>query len=453
MHPISTSPATRDRRFDRRRLFKAAAAGMLLAPGSAAMGAAASADLSSSERKTDMTSSGGFSQTRLARMRQVMRGHVERGDLPGFVWAVHRNGETVVETAGSLAVGGSAAMQRDTIFRIASLTKPVTAVAAMILVEEGRIRLDDPVDPWLPELADRKVLRSLESPLDDTVPAVRAITLRDLLTLRFGLGAIMVWPSRHPIQKAMEERAVAPGWALFDRSPDEYMKRLGELPLVHQPGEDWLYDTGLNVAGVLVERVSGRRLSAFMRERIFAPLGMEDTGFFVPPEKIGRLATFFRQDRATGRFELADSAAGGRFAEPPAFEAGNGGLVSTVDDYLAFCRMMLGGGKLSSERVLARPTVELMTMDHLTDRQKADNAVFFGGSNGWGLGLAVATRRDQIWQNPGRFGWTGGYGTSAYTDPREGLIGVLMTQRMMDSPVAPRHFDDFWTGAYQAIDD
>ena len=299
------------------------------------------------------------------------------------------------------------------------------------------------------------MLKSLGSPLDDTVPASRAITLRDLLTLRFGLGAIMVWPSVYPIQKAMEERGVAPSWKLFDKSPDNYMKHLGELPLVHQPGEAWLYDTGLNVAGVLVERASGQKFSAFLQERIFGPLGMKDTGFFVPPEKIDRLAYYYMRDQAAGKFSLVNSAEGGLFAQPPAFKSGSGGLASTADDYLAFCGMMLGGGRLGDTRILSRPTVALMTMDHLTEAQKTGgNAdIFFNGNTGWGLGMAVATRRDQPWLTPGRFGWDGGYGTSGYTDPQEGLIGVLLTQLMMDSPVAPRHFTDFWTGAYQAIDD
>lgn len=446
-------------RLDRRSLFKSAAAAALLVPGATSSAAetigptpVAAGQPEMPTRRTTMTT-GGFSQDRLARMKRVMDSHVERGDLPGFVWALHRHGETIVEAGGALEIGGQAQMRRDSIFRIASLTKPVTAAAAMILVEECRIRLDDPVDQWLPELADRKVLKSLESPLDDTVPASRAITLRDLLTMRLGLGAIMVWPSRYPIQKAMEERGVAPSWKIFDGTPDDYLKRLGELPLVHQPGEGWLYDSGTNVAGILIERITGQELSGFMQERIFGPLGMKDTGFFVAPGKIDRLATFYLRDPSSGKFDQVDPAKGGLYAKAPAFESGSGGLVSTVDDYLAFCRMMLGGGKLGSERVLSRPTVELMTMDHLTQRQKADNAIFFAGNTGWGLGVSVATQRDQIWQTPGRFGWTGGYGTTAYTDPEEGLVGVLMTQRMMDSPTAPRHFDDFWTGAYQAIDD
>jgi CubicO group peptidase (beta-lactamase class C family) len=183
---------------------------------------------------------GGLSSARLGRMHQVMADHVERGYVPGLVTLIDRRGEVHVDAIGALAFGGSAPMRRDTIFRLASLTKPITAAAAMILVEECRLRLDDPVDEWLPELAEREVLRSIDSPLDDTVPAHRPITLRDLLTFRLGLGAVMTFPERHAIQKAMAEAGVAPGPFLPTHAPDELMKRYGGLPLVHQPGERWL---------------------------------------------------------------------------------------------------------------------------------------------------------------------------------------------------------------------
>lgn len=397
-------------------------------------------------------STGNFATDRLERMRKVMAGHVERGDVPGLVWAVSRGGETHVQAAGTLALNGSAPMRRDSIFRIASLTKPVTAAAAMILVEESWLRLDDPVDKWLPELADRKVLKTVDAQLTDTVPANRPVTLRDLLTLRFGVGAIMVYPFAYPVQHAMAEAGIAPSADLFRGSPDAFMKAVGSLPLAHQPGEGWLYHTGLDVAGVLVARAAGQPLSAFMQERIFAPLGMKDTGFHVPAEKVDRLATAYSRNFQTGKLGVYDEAKGGLFAKPAIFESGGGGLVSTADDYLAFQRMLLGKGKLGSERILSRASVELMTTDQLTDEQKASAPMFFNGNSGWGLGMSVALKRDNLWMTPGRFGWDGGYGTSAYADPREGLAGVLLTQRLMDSPQAPKHYVDFWTSAYQAIE-
>jgi CubicO group peptidase (beta-lactamase class C family) len=391
-----------------------------------------------------------FAPEGLVRLDETMAAHVGSGEVAGLVALLHRRGETHVLTAGERSLGGPA-MTRDTIFRIASLTKPVTAAAAMMLVEDGILGLDNPVDPILPELADRRVLRSIDAPLEDTVPAARPITLRDLLSQRFGLGAIMVWPSEHPIQFAMEERGVAPGPLLFEGTPEEYLRRLGELPLVHQPGDGWLYDTGMTVAGILVARAAGKSLGEVLKERIFDPLGMADTGFFVPPEKIGRLATFYRKDHEAGRLVVFDEAEGGRFSTAPRFEAGNGGLVSTVDDYLAFYRMMLAGGVHDGRRLMSEASVAEMRRDHLTAKQRASAELFLEGEKGWGLGMAVALRETAMGQPPGTFGWNGGYGLDGYTDPENDLIGLLFTQRMMDSPEPPPHFGDFWRAAFGAI--
>jgi CubicO group peptidase (beta-lactamase class C family) len=398
---------------------------------------------------------GGLSKTRLARMHDVMSDHVARGQVPGLVALISRRGETHVDAIGMKAVGGREPMQRDTIFRIASMSKPVTAAAAMILVEEAKLRLDDPVDRWLPELADRKVLRSIDSALDDTVPAKRPITLRDLLTFRLGYGAVMVFPAKYPIQKAMTEASVAPGPMLAAITADELMKRFGSLPLLHQPGEKWMYHSGSDILGVLIARVSGQSFGTFLQERIFAPLGMKDTGFSVPQGKLDRLATCYWTAGGTGGLVVFDEARGGRFAGPPVFESGGGGLVSTVDDYLTFGRMMLNKGKNGNERILSRLSVELMTTDHITPEQKAASPFFpgFWDNHGWGFGLSIITRRDDVAGVPGRFGWDGGYGTSGYMDPKEDMVAILMTQRVWDSPAAPPVYLDFWTQAYQAIDD
>jgi len=398
---------------------------------------------------------GGLSKTRLARMHDVMAGHVERGTVPGLVTLVSRRGEVHVDAVGTTAFGGDNAMRRDTIFRIASLTKPIVAAAAMILVEECVLRLDDPVDRWLPELADRQVLRTLDAPLDDTVPANRPISLRDLLTFRLGIGLVMVFPFQHPIQHAMVEAGVSPSAELPKHPPDELMKRFGGLPLVHQPGEGWLYNSGADILGVLIARASGQSLEAFFRQRIFDPLGMKDTTFSVPADKLDRLPTFYWTNFETGVFEVFDDVADSRFARPPAFESGAGGLVSTVDDYLAFCQMMLDKGMRGNDRILSRPSVELMTTDHITPEQKAASPFFpgFWDTRGWGFGLSIVTRRDRLEDVPGRFGWDGGYGTSGYSDPTEEMAGILMTQRLMDSASGPSTFSDFWTSVYAAIDD
>jgi CubicO group peptidase (beta-lactamase class C family) len=390
-----------------------------------------------------------------------MAGYVERGEVPGIVTLVSRRGETHVDALGvkSIESGetlGSGPMQRDTVFRIASLTKPVTAAAAMILVEECKLRLDQPVDRLLPELANRRVLKRLDSPLDDTVPAKRSITVRDLLTFRMGFGSVMAPPDSFPIQRAMRElRIGGDGPPHPSKAPgtDEWIRRLGTLPLMYQPGERWMYNTGSDALGILVERASGQSFDAFLRERIFEPLGMKDTGFSVPAEKLDRLAGCYSFNHETRAFELYDGIAESEWSVPPAFPSGGGGLVSTVDDYLAFCRMMLNKGHYEGKRILSRPSVELMTMDHLTPEQKVGAEIFFGENSGWGFGMAVYTRRDDLSAVPGRFGWDGGLGTSGYSDPREDLVGVLMTQRLMDSPEPPGVFLDFWTSVYQAIDD
>lgn len=398
-------------------------------------------------------SGSGLSAARLAVMREALARHVTRGDVPGLVAMVARRGEVHVEAIGTSESGGGEPMRRDAIFRIASVSKMITAAAAMTLVEECRLRLDDPVDDLLPELADRKVLTRVDGPLDDTVPAHRPITVRDLLTFVMGLGIVMAPPRTYPIQRAMDDAGLTPGVDSPSVEPDEWMKRLGSLPLAYQPGEKWLYHTGSDVLGVLMARATGRPLGEILHERVLGPLGMRDTGFHVPAGQMGRLTAAYRPDPGTGALVLADDPRQSEWAQPPAFPAGGGGLVSTADDLLAFGTMLLSQGRYGADRILSRPSVELMTTDQLTDEQKAENVVFFGGVSGWGLGVNVVTRRNDLSAVPGRFGWNGGTGTSFYVDPAEELIGILLTQRAMTSPVPPAVFRDFWTSAYQAIED
>ncbi|MCE8002888.1 serine hydrolase domain-containing protein [Billgrantia ethanolica] len=400
------------------------------------------------------TDNGGFSPARLERMHAALRRHVESGLLPGLVALVHYRGREHVDVVGHQAFDSNVPIRRDTIFRLASMTKPITAVGAMILVEECRIRLDDPVDEWLPELKDRRVLRTIESPLDDTVPANRPITLRDLLTFRSGYGELGFLSPTCPLQKTMSEAGLTLAEWPFTVTPDDFMKRLGNFPLAHQPGERWLYHTASEILGVLIARVSGTSLATFLRERIFEPLGMTDTGFHVPEAKLDRLPICYGRDFLSGEVVVLHEAHGGLFGRPPAFESGGGGLVSTVDDLLAFGRMMLDDGAYGSERVLSRPTVELMTMDHITPEQKAASPFFAGfwNDHGWGLGMAVFTARRDLAGVPGRFGWDGAFGTSWWVDPKERMVGVFMTQRRPDVLAIPAFILDFWTSAYQLID-
>jgi CubicO group peptidase (beta-lactamase class C family) len=390
-------------------------------------------------------------------MHDVMAGYVERGDVPGLVTLVSRRGEVHVDAIGTQAFADPTSMRRNTIFRISSMTKPITAAATMILVEECKLRLDEPVDRWLPELADRQVLKRLEGPPDDTVPAKRPITVRDLLTFRMGFGQMMAPPDTYPILSAASEQQIGMGPPSPSSmpAPDEWMRRLGSLPLMHQPGEQWMYNTGSDVLGVLIARASGQPLEMFLHQRIFEPLEMRDTGFSVPEASLDRLATSYWRDPTSGKLTVYDEARGGQWSHPPAFPSGAGGLVSTIDDYLAFGQMMLSQGKHGNECILSRLSVELMTTDQLTPEQKAASSLISGflDGHGWGFGVSVITRRGDIAAVPGRYGWDGGLGTSWYSDPREEMATILMTQRAWTSPSPPDVCLDFWTSAYQTIDD
>jgi CubicO group peptidase (beta-lactamase class C family) len=397
-------------------------------------------------------SGGGLSKSRLARMRDVMAGYVERGEVPGLVLAVSRRGEAVIEPIGATDLDGTP-IHSDTIFRISSLTKPITAAAAMICVEECRLRLHEPVDRLLPELADRVVLRHLDGPLDDTAPAGRPVTVRDLLTFVWGLGMVIAPPGTYPIQRAMDELQLGQGAPdpAVPPPPDEWIRRLGTLPLMHQPGAGWMYNTGSDVLGVLVARAADQPFDEFLRERIFEPLKMADTGFSVPTPSLARLATGYHDNGV----DVYDAVADSKWRQPPAFPSGAGGLVSTVRDYLAFGEMMLRQGKYDGGRLLSKASVEVMTTDQLTPEQKQESGPFVGyfANHGWGLGMSVVTVRDGLGEPAGRYGWNGGLGSVWYADPSEDMVTILMTGCAKFVLNPPNIYRDFWTLAYQAIDD
>ena len=397
-------------------------------------------------------SGGGLSKMRLARMRDVMAGYVERGEVTGLVLAVSRRGETVIEAIGATDLAGTP-IHSDTIFRISSLTKPITAAATMMCVEECSLRLDEPVDRLLPELADRVVLRHMDGPLDDTVPAGRPVTVRDLLTFRWGFGMVIAPPDMYPIQRAMTELRLGQGAPdpQVPPEPDEWIRRLGTLPLMHQPGEGWMYNTGSDVLGVLIARAAGQPFDEFLRERVFEPLKMADTSFSVPPASLARLATGYRDNGV----DVYDAVADSKWRQSPAFPSGAGGLVSTVADYLAFGEMMLRQGKCDGGRLLSRPSLEVMTTDQLTPEQKQASGPFAGyfANHGWGLGMSVVTERDGLGEPVGRFGWNGGLGSVWYADPSENMVTILMTTSAKFTLSPPNLYRDFWTLAYQAIDD
>src|SRR5262245_45441068 len=347
----------------------------------------------------------GLDAGRLGRLHDVMSGYVERDALGGVAWLAARDDDVEVGSGGALTRGEPAPIARDSIFRIASMSKPVTAVAALILLEECRLRLDDPVDDLLPELADRRVLARPGAPLDDTVPAARPITTRDLLTFRFGLGLdVAATRPQTPLARMAElELGQGPPAPSVPPAPDEWVRRLATLPLEYQPGERWLYHTSADLLGVLVARASGQSFDAFLRERIFDPLGMHDTGFSVASEVRDRFGPCFTVDER-GERQVYDPA-DGAWSRPPAFPSGGHGLVSTVDDFAVFADMLRAGGAYGGERVLSRPSVAAMTTNHLTDGQLATAAPDPSGAIGWGYGVGVVVRRTGPTDSVGSYGW------------------------------------------------
>jgi CubicO group peptidase (beta-lactamase class C family) len=395
----------------------------------------------------------GFDPGRLARLGKVLADHVDRDDVAGVAWLAARDDDVEVGWAGRSSRGG-APLARDSIFRIASTTKPIVAVAALILVEECRLRLDDPVEDLLPELAGRRVLVDPRGPVDgDTVTAHRPITVGDVLTFRLGLGMDFAvgWPQ--PLLEAMSALGLGGGAPepQVPPEPDEWMRRLATLPLLYQPGERWLYNTGSDVLGVLIARASGRPLDEFLAERVFQPLGMVDTGFATPHRD--RLTTCYFRDPETGQPAVYD-APDGQWATPPAFPSGGAGLVSTIDDLHAFARMLLSGGRLpDGSRLLSKASVEAMTTDHLGVDGGAPGPSP-DGVQGWGLGVGVQMRRAGTSFGVGSYGWDGGLGSSWANDPGEHLVGIVLTTDMFTGPYPPpATIRDFWTSLYAAIDD
>jgi CubicO group peptidase (beta-lactamase class C family) len=360
-----------------------------------------------------------------------MVARVRKGEFPGMVTLVARGDDVAVEAMGAMAFGSKEPMRRDTIFRITSMTKPILAAATMMLIDDGALKLDEPVDRLLPELAHRKVLKRIDGPLDDTVPARRPITVDDLLTFRMGHGLIFepTFNPPYPIVVAAEEMqlVMGPPEPRTPLSPDEWIERFATLPLMYQPGERWQYNTGSLVLGVLVARASGMSLADFFRTRIFEPLGMKETGFSMPAEETGRLPSAYMTNFQTGKMELLTASGPDVWSKPAAFPSGAAGLVSTIDDYLAFARLLLNEGVHNGRRLLSEGSVSLMTTNRLASEQMTTGDLLLGGQ-GWGFGMGVATAPDEVSAEPGRYGWNGGYGTFWFNDPSRDLVAIAMTQ-------------------------
>ncbi|BCJ48437.1 serine hydrolase [Actinoplanes ianthinogenes] len=370
-------------------------------------------------------------RTGIAALHDAMAARVARGDLVGAVYLVEHRGRRHVGTVGTVALDSTEPLRRGTPFRIASLTKPIVAAAAMMLVEDGRLALDQPVDRLLPALADRRVLTRLDAPLDQTVPAVRPITVEDLLTFRMGHGIIFepeVQPPYPIITRADELQLVlAQPDPRTPLGPDEWIRRFGTLPLMCQPGTRWQYNTGSLVLGVLIARAAGQPLGEFLRRRIFQPLGMDHTGFSLPPAEAHRLPGLYATDPATGQLTPQPGSRPEEWARPPAFPSGAAGLATTIDDYAAFSRFLRDRGVHHGRRLLSPASVRLLTTNHLTTRQLAEAGAFPLQGRGWGYGMAVSVVPDAV-SEPGRYGWEGGYGTVWFTDPNRDLTAIALTQ-------------------------
>jgi CubicO group peptidase (beta-lactamase class C family) len=380
---------------------------------------------------------------------EVLRRHLLTGYLAGAVALIGQGESAEVVLIGHQSKETGEPMRRDSIFRIASMTKPVTAAAALIAIEHALLRLNEPVSRWLPELDDRRVLRQLSSPLDDTVRANRPITVEDLLTSRAGLGIIMASPDTYPIQRriaALQLPGFGPPEPGSPLTPDQWLKRVGTLPLMAQPGEQWLYNTSSCLLGVLLERLFRRSLPEVLEKLIFEPLGMRDTGFFVPDGKRERLVSAYRPE--AGRIELYDSPAKSAWGVRPPFPDGAAGLVSTADDYFAFSHMMLAHGLVGGGRLLSEASTIAMTSDHLTASQRAAGAAILGAGRGWGIGMSVVADPIAAGLPLKAYGWNGGLGTSWIADPNSGLTAILLTQTAFTSPAPPRVHEDFWRAVF-----
>jgi CubicO group peptidase (beta-lactamase class C family) len=375
----------------------------------------------------------------LDRLHQAMAARVERGELPGLLTLVARGDDVVFDAIGVKAFGSDDLMTRDTPFRIASLTKPILAAATMMLIEDGTLTLDEPVDRLLPELANRRVLRRIDGPLADTVPADRPITLEDVLTFRMGFGTLFepTFDPPFPIVNAANDLqlVLGPSDPRTPHAPDEWIARFGTLPLMYQPGEKWQYNVGSLLLGVLVARAAGQPLEEVLQTRIFEPLSMQRSGFAMPADVTRRLPSYYTTNFETGKLELQTLSTPDEWTRPPAFPSGAGGLLSTIDDYLAFARLMLRKGVHGDQRLLSEQSIQMMTTNHLTPAQVAGGGALLRGS-GWGFGVAVTTAPDEV-SPPGRYGWAGGYGTLWFNDPNRNLVAIAMTQTA----------DFLWSGA------
>ncbi len=375
--------------------------------------------------------------SREQQLKTIMEESVAHGELAGAVVLVHRNGETECDATGWRDIENHLPMKRDTIFRIASMTKPITSVATLMLVDEGRIRLDDPISRVAPEFQHMRVLRSSDGLLDDTEEANRPITFADLLTHRAGLTYADF--HRGPIAQAYRE--VLGGEIDSDIAPDDWIRGLASLPLIAQPGNVMTYGRATDLLGLLIARIEGAPLGRVLARRIFEPLGMQDTSFLVPREKWNRRAVTYGFDEQ-GRLIKRLTRSGVFIEERPehmAYEGGGAGLWSTVDDYLKFARIFLGSGEVDGVRLLRPETLTQMMTNRLTDDDARPGWLGlkpFAVGRGFGLGVAVILKPDETdlarRGSEGAVSWPGAFGGWWHADPKENSIFIFLAHNMVD---------------------
>ncbi|MFJ5228338.1 serine hydrolase domain-containing protein [Kitasatospora sp. NPDC088391] len=366
-------------------------------------------------------------------LQAVLERWVAEDAVPGAVALIDRGSEVETAAAGELGP--------ESLVRIASVSKPMTAALVLQLVDDGLLGLDDPIARWLPELVSLRVVRTPQATPTDTVPTDRPVTVRDVLESRAGYGfpADFSLPALAPLFAELKQGPPQPQQV---PPPDQWVAALARIPMLRQPGQAWLYNTCSDLQGVLAARATGQALEELFTERLSVPLGMIDTGFGPRPGQAGRLGPL-HQPGPDGTRTVADPP-DGQWATPPTFPSGAGGLLSTLADVTAFLRMLRAGGLAEDgRRVLSAESVALMTTDHLTARQRADSELFLEGQ-GWGYGGSVDIARREPWNVPGRYGWVGGSGTAAHFTPATGLLTVLLTQVEMTSPTPPRPMREFW---------
>ena len=375
------------------------------------------------------------------RVAAVMRDVATRMPVPGLTWA------TVAGPRQTVQLGSAGPTGHDTIFRIASITKPVVAVLALRLVDEGVFALDDPIDAWLPEFADRRVLRERGAPLSETVPAARPTTVRDVLAMGSGLGWDMKAAPDDPLAREFDARELGSGWEPPEVRPDRWAQLAGSLPMAHQPGEGWMYQYSFDVLSVLIERATRRRVDLLLRDKVFATLDMHDTGYAVRMEDVDRVpSAWFPNPR--GEFVEVAPTGDPRLMNVPVFRSGATGLLSTAGDLAKFAQMLLREGRGPRGRVISRASFAALTTDSVTEHAHAMAHEFLEPNRTWGLGVGLDLDARYSGSHAGRFGWDGGTGTSLWVDPVSGVGGVLLTRQGMGTPEPPEYLEAFWSAVH-----